>query len=68
MNLKVLGISTSPRVNGNTDLLLREVLGGAESAGAKIEYLSLRDSNISPCVECNSCYTIMCDGAAVSGL
>ena len=56
MNLKVLGISSSPRVNGNTDLLLREVLAGAESVGGNVEYLALRDSNISPCVECNSCY------------
>ena len=56
MNLRVLGISSSPRVNGNTDLLLREMLAGAESAGGEVEYLVLRDSNISPCVECNSCY------------
>ena len=56
MNLRVLGISSSPRVNGNTDLLLREMLAGAESAGGNVEYLALRDSNISPCVECNSCY------------
>ena len=55
-NLRVLGISSSPRVNGNTDLLLREMLAGAESAGGKVEYLALRESNISPCIECNACY------------
>ncbi len=55
MNLRVLGISSSPRVNGNTDLLLRESLAGAESAGGKVEYLALRESNIAPCVECNAC-------------
>jgi len=56
MELKILGISTSPRAKGNTDLLLREVLAGAESAGGKVEYIALRDSHISPCIECNACY------------
>jgi len=57
MNLKVLGISTSPRVDGSSDLLLRQALAGAESTGASTEYISLRDFNIAPCVECNDCYT-----------
>jgi multimeric flavodoxin WrbA len=56
MSVKVLGISTSPRQNSNSDLLLRRALAGAESAGADIEYTSLRDLDIAPCVECNSCY------------
>lgn len=56
MSVKVLGISTSPRQNSNSDLLLRQALAGAEAAGAEIEYISLRDLNIAPCVECNSCY------------
>jgi multimeric flavodoxin WrbA len=56
MAIKVLGISASPRLKGNTDLLLREALAGAESAGAQVEYIRLCDLNISPCVECNSCY------------
>lgn len=56
MALKVLGISSSPRMEGNSDLLLREALAGAESAGASAEHLSLRDKRIAPCVECNSCY------------
>ncbi len=56
MELKVLGISSSPRLKGNSDLLLREALAGAESAGAQVEYIRLCDLNIVPCVECNSCY------------
>jgi multimeric flavodoxin WrbA len=56
MSVKVLGISTSPRLNANSDLLLRQALAGAESAGAETEYISLRDLNIAPCIECNSCY------------
>lgn len=52
----VLGISTSPRLNGNSDLLLRRALGGAESAGAHVEYVRLCDLKIGPCIECNACY------------
>lgn len=55
MALKVLGISTSPRERGNTDLLLREALRGAEAAGAAMEYVTLRGLSISPCVECYAC-------------
>ena len=56
MNIKVLGISTSPRIKGNSDLLLRRALAGAESAGANTEYLRLPDYKVSPCIECNACY------------
>lgn len=56
MKLRVLGISTSPRLRGNSDLLLREALAGAESAGAEVEYLRVCDLKIAPCVECNACY------------
>ncbi len=54
--MKVLGISTSPRVEGNSDLLLRRALAGAESAGAHAEYARLSDYSIGPCIECNACY------------
>ncbi len=56
MNIKVLGISTSPRVDGNTDLLLKKALAGTESAKAQAEYLRLSDYKIAPCAECNRCY------------
>ena len=55
MTLKVLGISASPRDRGNTDLLLREALRGAEAAGAEVEYVALRDLAIGPCTENYSC-------------
>lgn len=56
MAVHVLGISSSPRRDGNSDLLLKEVLRGAQSAGAMVEYLPLREVQMSPCVECNACY------------
>lgn len=55
--MKVLGISTSPRIRGNSDMLLREALTGAESTGAQVEYVNLRSYNIGPCIECNACLT-----------
>ncbi|MBN1807052.1 MAG: flavodoxin family protein [Sedimentisphaerales bacterium] len=57
MIVKTLGISTSPRLYGNSDLLLREALSGAESAGAHTEYIHLPDYDIAPCLECNTCYS-----------
>lgn len=56
MIIKTLGISMSPRNNGNSDLLLHEALAGADSAGSHIEYIRLSDLNIGPCIECNACY------------
>jgi multimeric flavodoxin WrbA len=50
--MKVLGISGSPVKNGNVDLLIQQVLKGAESKGAKTEILYLDDLNISPCKSC----------------
>jgi len=54
--MKVLGISASPRLKGNSDLLLRQALAGAESAGAEVEYVRLAELKISLCTECNACY------------
>lgn len=53
--MQVLGIMGSPRVKGNTDLLLDEVLKGAESEGAEVEKLVVDNLSISPCKEYNGC-------------
>lgn len=54
--MTVLGISTSPRAGGNSEVLLHRALAGAESAGAQVECVSLSDLRIGPCIECNSCF------------
>jgi multimeric flavodoxin WrbA len=51
----VLGISGSPRRNGNTELLIREFMRGAEAAGNKTELIILSELKISPCTSCGSC-------------
>ena len=56
-DMKVIGISTSPRQKSNSDILLRQALAGADSVGAKTEYLRLQGLNISPCTECGDCYS-----------
>jgi len=53
--LKVLGLMGSPRVKGNTDILLDEALRGAESRGADIEKLVVDKLKISPCREYYGC-------------
>jgi multimeric flavodoxin WrbA len=53
--LKVLGISTSPRREGNSDVLLRQALAGAEQAGCAVESLRLCDYRIEGCRECYAC-------------
>ncbi len=53
--MKVLGIMGSPRIGGNTDLLLDEALRGAREAGADTEKLLLDRLNIIPCKEIYQC-------------
>jgi multimeric flavodoxin WrbA len=53
--MMVLGISGSPRLLGNTDQLLAEVLRGARSEGAEIKTVTVCDLDIAPCQHCDSC-------------
>ena len=53
--MKVLGIASSPRCNGNTDLLLQELLKGAASIGAVTEFIPLRDLEYHTCLHCDTC-------------
>jgi multimeric flavodoxin WrbA len=53
--MKVVGISGSPRRGGNTETLLREMLRGAEEAGAETRLFILSRMNISPCLHCDGC-------------
>jgi multimeric flavodoxin WrbA len=50
--MKVLGINGSPRIGGNTDILLDKVLEGAKSKGAETEKIILNELKFSPCQEC----------------
>jgi multimeric flavodoxin WrbA len=51
----VLVVMGSPRKNGNSATLAKQVAAGAEAAGAKVESLYLHDMNIQPCTACDAC-------------
>ncbi|AEH45505.1 NADPH-dependent FMN reductase [Thermodesulfatator indicus DSM 15286] len=53
--MKILAFQGSPRIGGNTDLLLDSFLKGAEEAGAIIEKIYLYRVEIGPCIECGEC-------------
>jgi len=53
--MKVLGIEGSPRKDGNTEKLVRQILGGAEEAGARTEFVKLADLSINYCRGCGTC-------------
>ncbi len=52
---RILGIIGSPRRGGNTEILVDEVLIGAEEAGARIEKVFLSELDIRPCRACEAC-------------
>ncbi len=53
--MKVLGIMGSPRIRGNTDLLLDEALKGARNHGAQVEKIIVDKLKVSPCREYYGC-------------
>ena len=53
--MKILGIMGSPRIKGNTDLLLDEALKGAQSQQAETEKLVVDKLKIAPCREYSGC-------------
>lgn len=52
---RVLGLVGSPRRGGNTEILVDEVLRGAEEAGASVEKVVLSKLDIRPCRGCDAC-------------
>ncbi len=53
--VKLIALNGSPRRGGNTDLLLGELVRGAESKGATTLTILLNNLNISPCQHCDAC-------------
>lgn len=52
--MKVLGISCGRKM-GNTEILVKEALMGAEELGTDVELVRLNDLNLKPCTGCNAC-------------
>lgn len=55
MSKKVLILSSSPRRNGNSDLLCNEFMRGAAEAGHQVEKIFLKDKHINYCTGCSVC-------------
>ena len=53
--MRVLGIMGSPRIKGNTDLLLDEALKGAQNQGVTAEKIIVDKLKIAPCQEYYGC-------------
>ncbi|WP_456371090.1 flavodoxin family protein [Thermodesulfatator atlanticus] len=55
--MRILTFQGSPRIGGNTDLLLDSFIKGAKEAGAEVEKIHLYRVKIGPCIECGECDT-----------
>ena len=53
--MKALGIVCTPRVGGNSEVLVQQALAGVKEAGGVSEVIFIRDKNIHPCDGCLSC-------------
>ncbi len=53
--MKVLAVLASPRKGGNTEILVDEILKGAELKGHIAEKVRLYDYDILPCLDCRGC-------------
>lgn len=53
--MKVIGIVGSPRKNGNTNIVVQQILGGAAEAGAETRTFLLNEMNYRGCQACDYC-------------
>ena len=53
--MNILALIGSPRKNGNTDLLVDQILRGSKTNGHSSEKLFLYDYTISLCMDCRNC-------------
>jgi multimeric flavodoxin WrbA len=54
--MKILGISGSPRKDGNTEILLREALRAAEDMDCVMQIFTLSGKTVAPCRACGGCF------------
>lgn len=53
---KILVLSGSPRIYGNSSILYDEFIRGAEEAGHKTEKIDVARKKVAGCLGCNACY------------
>ena len=52
---KILLMMGSPRKEGNSATLAKQLAAGAEATGAEVESFYLHGMNIQPCTACDEC-------------
>lgn len=52
---KVIVLSSSPRIGGNSDILCDQFIKGARDCGHKVEKIQIAQQNIKYCIGCMSC-------------
>jgi multimeric flavodoxin WrbA len=55
MSMRILALVSSPRKQGNTDIIVEEILKGARINGHSTEKIRLYDHDILPCIDCRNC-------------
>lgn len=53
--MKIIAFLGSPRKEGNTEILLKEVVRGVEDSGLNVQVFDLNSMNIQPCQDCGGC-------------
>ncbi len=53
--MDILALHLSPRQGGNSEILLDDFIEGAQSAGARVEKVSVSGRRIEPCTGCGAC-------------
>lgn len=55
MAKKIIIVEASPREDGNSTILAREVAAGARFFGTQVETVHIHGMDIGPCTACNAC-------------
>lgn len=53
--MKVIAFNGSPRIEGNTEILLKETLKASDEEGHEVRLFKLNFMNIKPCQDCGGC-------------
>jgi len=55
MPIRIIALNGSPKKNGNTATAMTWVLNGCKEAGARVEWIHIKDYNIQYCQGCHTC-------------
>ncbi len=55
--MRIVVVNGSPRANGNTEIMAKEFVRGAEEAGNEVVLINLRGKKIGGCMGCEYCFS-----------